>query len=43
MENEFVVISDFSENYSFLVQDEIQSFHWANAKFTRLSFILKLI
>ncbi|KAL5510770.1 hypothetical protein EMCRGX_G006371 [Ephydatia muelleri] len=27
---EFLVIADFSENYSFVVQDEVQSFHWNN-------------
>lgn len=32
--NEFVVISDFSENYTFVVQDEIQAFHWANEQCT---------
>lgn len=32
--NEFVVISDFAENYSFTVQDAAQSWHWANAKCT---------
>lgn len=28
--NKFVVISDFSENYTFLVQDEVQGYHWSN-------------
>ena len=27
-EGEFLVIEDFSENFSFVVQDEAQSFHW---------------
>ena len=27
---EFLVIGDVSENYSFVVQDEVQSFHWNN-------------
>lgn len=27
---ECIIICDFSENYSFLVQDAIQGFHWAN-------------
>ena len=26
--NEVVVLGDFAENYQFVVQDEIQSFHW---------------
>lgn len=32
--NEFIVISDFAENYSFAVQDEAQGWHWANAQCT---------
>jgi hypothetical protein len=32
--NEFVVISDFSENYSFVIQDEIQAYHWSNKQCT---------
>lgn len=32
--NEFIVICDFAENYSFTVQDEIQAFHWANKQCT---------
>ena len=31
---EFLVIGDFSENYSFVVQDEAQSFHWNNSMTT---------
>lgn len=27
-----VVICDFSENYSFVIQDALQGFHWSNAK-----------
>ena len=29
-ENEVAVIGDFAENYTILIQDEIQSFHWSN-------------
>lgn len=32
--DEFVIISDFSENYSFTIQNETQSWHWANAQCT---------
>lgn len=32
--NEFVVINDFAENYSFVIQDEIQAFHWMNEQCT---------
>ena len=27
--NEVIVLGDFTENYQFLVQDEIQSYHWS--------------
>ena len=27
--NEVIVLGDFAENYQFLVQDEIQSYHWS--------------
>lgn len=33
-EDEAVVSLDFSENYSFIVQDEAQSFHWNNDQAT---------
>ena len=28
---QFVVIGDFSENYSFVLQDAAQGFHWNNS------------
>lgn len=31
---ECIVICDFSENYSFVIQNEIQGFHWANSQCT---------
>lgn len=34
-EGEFLVICDFSENYSFVLQDEVQSHHW-NVKQTTI-------
>ena len=36
---EFLVIGDFSENYSFVVQDEVQSFHWNNLQATVHPFL----
>ncbi len=36
---EFLVIGDFSENYSFVVQDEAQSFHWNNSMATLHPFV----
>ncbi len=32
--DECLVICDFSENYSFVVQDAVQGFHWSNAQCT---------
>lgn len=32
--NEFDIISDFAENYSFVMQDEIQAYHWMNQQCT---------
>jgi hypothetical protein len=36
-----IVLCDFAENYSFVLQDEAQRFHWntAHATFTSLQFI----
>lgn len=31
---EFIVISDFAENYTFVVQDAIQAFYWTNLQCT---------
>lgn len=31
---ECIIICDFSENFSFVVQDAVQGFHWANAQCT---------
>lgn len=39
-QNEFIVISDFAENYTFLVQDEIQAYHWANDQCTMHPFCI---
>ena len=36
---EFLVIGDFSKNYSFVVQDEAQSFHWNNSMATIHPFV----
>ncbi|CAF4238702.1 unnamed protein product, partial [Rotaria magnacalcarata] len=38
--DEIVLIGDFSENYSFVIQDEIQSFHWTNEQATVHPFVL---
>lgn len=38
--NEMIAICDFAENYSFVVQDAIQSFHWSNDQCTIHPFCL---
>ena len=34
-ENECIVLGDFSENYQFVMQDEIQSYHWNKEQYTQ--------
>ena len=38
-EDTLLVICDFAENYSFVVQDEVQSFHWNNGMVTLHPFV----
>ena len=38
-EGQMIVFCDFAENYSFVVQDEIQSFHWNNSMVTLHPFV----
>lgn len=38
-ETDCLVIGDFAENYTFTVQDEIQSFHWTNTQATLHPFV----
>ena len=33
-ENELIILLDFAENYSFVVQDAVQGFHWENSQAT---------
>ena len=35
-----VIMLDFAENYSFVVQDEVQGFHWNNAQATLHLFVI---
>ena len=37
--DEIIVQGDFAENYSYVVQDEIQSFHWENKQATLYPFV----
>jgi hypothetical protein len=38
--SEFVVLCDFAENYSFILQDEAQGFHWNSAQATIHPFVI---
>ena len=38
-DGEYLVIADFSENYSFVVQDAVQAFHWNNGSATIHPFV----
>lgn len=40
LQGELVLICDFAENYSFIVQDSIQSFHWSNNQATIHPFVV---
>lgn len=37
---EFVVLGDFAENFSFIIQDAVQSYHWTNAQATIHPFVV---
>ena len=38
--NEYIVICDFAENYSFILQDAVQEFHWNNAQAISHHFVI---
>lgn len=38
--SECVIVGDFSENYSFVIQDEVQGFHWENSQATVHPFVM---
>ena len=38
--NQCVIIMDFAENYTFIVQNAVQSFHWNNAQATIHPFVI---
>lgn len=39
-EGEFLVSLDFSENYTFLIQDAIQAHHWSNTQATIHPYVI---
>lgn len=42
LDTECIVLADFSENYTFIVQDEIQGYHWVNDQATVHPFVVYL-
>ena len=38
-ENELIILFDFAENYSFVVQDAVEVFHWENSQATLHPFV----
>lgn len=40
LETEVVIVGDFAENYSFIVQDAAQGFHWENSQCTVHPFVV---
>ena len=38
--NEIIILLDFSENFSFIIQDEAQGFHWENSQCTVHPFVV---
>ena len=38
--NELIILMDFSENYSFVVQDAVQGFYWENSQTTLHPFVV---
>ena len=39
-ENECIILLDFAENYSYIVQDGVQEFHWNNSQATLHPFVI---
>ena len=37
---ELIILMDFAENYSFIVQDAVQGFHWENSQATLHPFVI---
>jgi hypothetical protein len=42
-DQECMVSGDFSENFTFVIQDEIQSYHWVNEQVTLHPFICAVL
>lgn len=40
LDNEVIIVCDFSENYSFIVQDAAEGFHWENSQCTVHPFVV---
>ena len=42
MDEQILVIADFAENYSFVLQDEVQGYHWTISQATIHPFVVNL-
>ena len=40
LQNEVIILLDFAKNYSFVVQDAVQNFHWENSQATLDPFVI---
>jgi hypothetical protein len=39
-EGEFIILMDFAENYSFIIEGVMQGFHWENSQATVHPFVV---
>ena len=39
-QNEAIILLDFAENYSFIIQNAVQGFHWDNSQATLHPFVV---
>lgn len=37
---EYIVLGDFAENFTFVIQDAVQSYHWTNTQATIHPFVI---
>ena len=39
-QNECLILGDFAENYQFVVQDEVQSYHWSKSQYSLFTIVI---
>ena len=42
-QNECLILGDFAENYQYVVQDEVQSYHWSKSQCSLITVVLYFI